>query len=64
MVDPDTDTDAGILSRWQHCHRDTVAAVDINAEKQQVSFTPNSGFSTVVWVLTRHDTCASIDVDK
>ncbi len=41
MVDPDTDTDAGILRRWQHCHRDTIAAVDINAEKQQVSFPPS-----------------------
>lgn len=36
MVDPDTDTDAGILCTWQHCHTDTIAAVDINAEKQQV----------------------------
>ncbi|KAL0020930.1 hypothetical protein WJX77_012438 [Trebouxia sp. C0004] len=36
MVDMDTDTDAGFLCTWQQCHTDTIAAVDINAEKQQV----------------------------
>ena len=41
MVDMDTDTDAGFLCTWQQCHTDTIAAIDINAEKQQVSFSPN-----------------------
>ncbi|DBA86416.1 TPA: hypothetical protein ACH3X2_005636 [Trebouxia sp. C0005] len=36
MVDMDTDTDAGFLCTWQQCHTDTIAAIDINAEKQQV----------------------------
>ena len=48
MVDPDTDTDAGILCTWQHCHTDTIAAVDINAEKQQVRVPPNYGLLTIV----------------
>ena len=37
MVDMDTDTNAGYLNVWQQCHTDSVAAVDINADKQQVS---------------------------
>lgn len=37
MVDMETDTNQGYLCTWQQCHAGTVAAVDISAEKQQVS---------------------------
>ena len=37
MVDLETDTSSGYLNTWQQCHTDTVAAVDINTDKQQVS---------------------------
>lgn len=36
MVDMETDTSSGYLNTWQQCHTDTVAAVDINTDKQQV----------------------------
>ena len=37
MVDMETDSNHGYLATWPQCHTDTVAAVDINTAKQQVS---------------------------
>ena len=37
MIDMQSDTHGGSLTVWQQSHTDTVAAVDINTDKQQVS---------------------------